>query len=44
MTMHSTVESILQKIDAQINSSDIKESFSKQGEILEIKDGVAVVA
>lgn len=42
--MHSTVEAILQKIDAHINSSDVKESFSKQGEILEIKDGVAVIA
>lgn len=44
MSMHSTVEAILQKIDAQINSSDIKESFSKQGEILEIRDGVAIIA
>jgi len=42
--MHTTVESILQKIQQQIENSNIQEEFSKQGEILEIKDGVAVVA
>jgi F-type H+-transporting ATPase subunit alpha len=42
--MHSTVESILQKIQTQIENSDIKETFSKQGEILEIKDWVVIVA
>jgi len=42
--MHNTVESILQKIQEQIESSEVKEKFSKQGEILEIKDGVAIVA
>ncbi len=42
--MHTTVEAILQKIQTQIENSDIKESLSKQGEILEIKDGVAIVA
>lgn len=38
------VDSILKKIEEQINNSDITETFSKQGEILEIRDGVAVVA
>ncbi len=40
----TTVESILKKIEEQINNSDIAETFSKQGEILEIKDGVAIIA
>jgi len=34
-------ESILKKIEEQIEKSDIKQSFSKQWEIIEIKDGVA---
>lgn len=44
MVLMTTVESILKKIEEQINSSDISTTFSKQGEILEIKDGVAIVA
>lgn len=40
----TTVEAIIKKIEEQINNSDIKESFTKQGEILEIKDGVAIIA
>ncbi|HRX63898.1 MAG TPA: F0F1 ATP synthase subunit alpha [Candidatus Absconditabacterales bacterium] len=35
-------ESILKKIEEQIQKSDIKQSFSKQGEIIEIKDGVVL--
>ena len=35
-------ESILKKIEEQIEKSDIKQSFSKQWEILEIKDWVAL--
>jgi len=35
-------ESILKKIEEQIDTSDIKQSFSKQWEIIEIKDGVAL--
>lgn len=34
---------LLQKIEQQINSTSLKEEFSKKGEILEIKDGVATV-
>ncbi len=44
MVLMTTVESILKKIEEQINNSDIAETFSKQGEILEIKDGVAIIA
>ncbi len=36
-------ESILKKIEEQISNSDIKQSFSKQWEIVEIKDWVAMV-
>ncbi len=35
-------QAILKKIEEQIEQSDIKQSFSKQGEIIEIKDGVAL--
>lgn len=40
----NAVDAIVKKIQAQIDSANIKEEFSKQGEILEIKDGVAIVA
>ncbi len=40
----SKVEAILKKIEDQINSTEVKQKFSKQGEIVEIKDGVAFVA
>jgi len=40
----SSVEAILKKIESQINSTEIKQKFSKQWEIVEIKDGVAFVA
>ncbi|MEF2175143.1 MAG: F0F1 ATP synthase subunit alpha [Candidatus Absconditabacteria bacterium] len=39
----SVVNDILKKIEAQIANSDISDEFSKKGEILEIKDGVATV-
>jgi len=39
----SEVQSILDKIQKQIEDADLKETFSEQWEILEIKDGVAVV-
>jgi len=38
------VESILQKIEEQINNWDLKQKFSKQWEVIEIKDWVAFVA
>jgi len=40
----SSVEAILKKIEEQISSTEVKQKFSKQGEIVEIKDGVAFVA
>jgi len=40
----SQVEEILKKIEDQINGTELKQQFSKQGEIVEIKDGVAFVA
>lgn len=40
----NAVDAILQKIQAQIDSTNIQEKFAKQGEILEIKDWVAIVA
>jgi F-type H+-transporting ATPase subunit alpha len=38
------VQDILSKIEKQINSTQLNQEFSKQGEILEIKDGVALVS
>lgn len=38
------VQDILSKIEKQINSTQLDQQFSKQGEILEIKDGVALVS
>lgn len=35
-------DAILQKIEEQIQSAQIQQKFSKQGEIIEIKDGVAL--
>jgi F-type H+-transporting ATPase subunit alpha len=40
----NNVHDILSKIEEQINSTNLEEHFSKQGEILEIKDGVALVS
>ena len=40
----SNVENILKQIEDHINSTNIKQKFSKQWEIVEIKDGVAFVA
>ena len=40
----SQVEEILKKIENHINSTELKQQFSKQWEIVEIKDGVAFVA
>jgi F0F1-type ATP synthase alpha subunit len=37
-------QAILKKIEEQIEQSNIKQSFSKQWEIVEIKDWVAMVA
>ena len=39
----SIAQELLQKIEEQIASTSLKEEFSKKGEILEIKDGVATV-
>ena len=39
----SVTQELLQKIEEQINSTSLQEEFSKKGEILEIKDGVAMV-
>jgi F-type H+-transporting ATPase subunit alpha len=41
--MTNTAEEILKKIEAQIDSTDLKQEFSKKWEIIEIKDGVAIV-
>lgn len=41
--MTNTAEEILKKIEEQINSTDLKQEFSKKWEIIEIKDGVAIV-
>ncbi len=38
------VQDILSKIEKQINSTQLEQTFSKQWEILEIKDGVALVS
>lgn len=38
-----SVTEILKKIADQIESTDLHEQFSKQGEVLEVKDGVATV-
>jgi F0F1-type ATP synthase alpha subunit len=37
------VKEILEKIEKDIQSSNLNDSFSKKGEILELKDGVAIV-
>jgi len=42
--MSSNVEAILKKIENHINDTELKQQFSKQWEIIEIKDGVAFVA
>lgn len=39
----SVTQELLQKIEEQINTTSLKDEFSKKGEILEIKDGVATV-
>jgi len=38
------VQDILSKIEKQINTTQLEQTFSKQWEILEIKDGVALVS
>jgi len=40
----SGVESILKKIEQQINNTSLTEQFAEKWYILEIKDGVATVA
>ena len=40
----SNINDIIAKIEQQIESSDLKDSLSKKGEILEIRDGVATVS
>lgn len=39
----SLAQELLKKIEQQINSTDLQDSFSKKGQILEIRDGVATV-
>ena len=39
----SLAQDLLKKIEQQINSTDLQDSFSKKGQILEIRDGVATV-
>lgn len=39
----TVADDILKKIDASINQTHVADSFTKKGEILEIKDGVAIV-
>jgi len=36
-------EELLQRIQESIQHADLKDTFSKKGEILELKDGVAIV-
>ena len=42
-TCMKNTQEILKKIEEQISSTSVNETFSQQGEILEIKDGVAIV-
>lgn len=37
------VEDILKRIEKDLDGKDLKQQFSKKGEILELKDGVATV-
>ncbi len=39
----TVVQDILKKIEESINTVQLKEEFSKKGEVLEVKDGVATV-
>jgi F0F1-type ATP synthase alpha subunit len=39
----SVTQELLQRIEDQINATTLQDEFSKKGEILEIKDGVATV-
>lgn len=38
------VDAILKKIEDQVEKTSVTEKFSKQGKIIEVKDGVAVVS
>lgn len=40
----STITDIIAHIEKQIDETKLTDSFSHKGEILEIKDGVAIVA
>ena len=39
----SVVQDLLQQIEKGINHAQLNEDFTKKGEILELKDGVATV-
>lgn len=39
----TVADDILKKIDESINQAHLADGFTKKGEILEIKDGVAIV-
>lgn len=39
----TVADDILKKIEASINQTELADGFTKKGEILEIKDGVAIV-
>jgi F-type H+-transporting ATPase subunit alpha len=39
----SVTQELLAKIEEHINATSLQDEFSKKGEILEIKDGVATV-
>ena len=39
----SNVQEVLKRIEDQINQTDLTEQFTKQGEVLEVKDWVAIV-
>jgi len=43
MQIMNFADDILKKIETSINQSELADSFTKKGEILEIKDGVAIV-
>jgi len=39
----TTANEILQKIQQQIDSTNLADEFNNKGEVLEVKDGVAIV-
>lgn len=44
MTIMADIASLIKKIDEQIHNTQLQEQLSQQGEIIEVKDGVAIVS